>query len=434
MSYRPCTTAEADIGMHFYITDTDGTGGRIKQSAEDFVVREISNRPAEKEGGRFTIADVTTVNWETNRLVRMLAKSMMISRERIAFAGTKDKRAVTTQLMSFECSPDRIDKVDLKDISFSNVYTANRGVRIGDLVGNEFEIRVRDCKAPLSEIPGMISEDIEIIGSAGGFPNYFGVQRFGVTRPITHFVGEAIVRGDIEGAVMIYLSKHSDFEGEEIQSIRRRFEEGESFETIIPDMPKTMGFEKTMAEHLVKQPGDFRGAIAEMPGNLQMMFTHAYQSYLFNMMLSDRMEHGLPLNEPVEGDIVIPLDSDRVPMHENPVLTTSKNIDLVKKQVRTGRAYVSITLFGSDSRLAEGEMGEIERKVIEDQNIEEKNFMVIGLPHCTSKGSRREIVCPVKDLNCRFEDAHYAVSFSLPKGNYATCLMREFMKSDMTDY
>ena len=51
--------------------------------------------------------------------------------------------------------------------------------------------------------------------------------------------------------------------------------------------------------------------------------------------------------------------------------------------------------------------------------------MVIGLPHCTSKGTRREIVCPVKDLNCAFENDHYSVKFSLPKGNYATCLMRE---------
>lgn len=434
MSYRPCTTAEADIGMHFYITDTDGTGGKIKQSAEDFIVREISNRPAEKEGGRFTIADVTTVNWETNRLVRMLARSMMISRERIAFAGTKDKRAVTTQLMSFECSPDRIDKVDLKDISFSNIYTANRGVRIGDLVGNEFEIRVRDCKAPLSEIPGMISEDIEIIGSAGGFPNYFGVQRFGVTRPITHLVGEAIVRGDIEGAVMIYLSKHSDFEGEEIQSIRRRFEEGESFETIIPDMPKTMGFEKTMAEHLVKQPGDFRGAIAEMPGNLQMMFTHAYQSYLFNEMLSERIRRNIPLNHPIEGDMVIPLDADGNPMHDEPIIVTKKNIDLADRQVSRGRAFVSITLFGADSKLAEGEMGEIERSVIERERIEDRDFVVPGLAHCTSSGSRREVLCPVRDLRYRMEDDGYSVAFSLPKGNYATCLLREFLKSEMTDY
>ncbi|MBQ6548001.1 MAG: tRNA pseudouridine(13) synthase TruD, partial [Candidatus Methanomethylophilaceae archaeon] len=108
--------------------------------------------------------------------------------------------------------------------------------------------------------------------------------------------------------------------------------------------------------------------------------------------------------------------------------------DLVAKQVRTGRAFISITLFGSDSTFAEGEMGEIERKVIENEKVQEKDFMVIGLPHCTSKGTRREIICPVKDLDCSFESDHYSVRFSLPKGNYATCLMREFMKSDMTDY
>ena len=115
-------------------------------------------------------------------------------------------------------------------------------------------------------------------------------------------------------------------------------------------------------------------------------------------------------------------------------MTTAKNIDLVAKQVRTGRAFISITLFGTDSTFAEGEMGEIERKVIEDQKITEKDFMVIGLPRCTSKGTRREILCPVSDLGCEFQDDHYSVRFSLPKGNYATCLMREFMKSDMTDY
>ena len=433
MPYRACTTDEADIGMRYYLSSTDGTGGRLKSTAQDFIVREISNRPPEKEG-RFTIADVTSTNWETNRLVRLLARSLYISRERIGFAGTKDKRAVTTQLMSFECPKENLDKVDFKDLEFSNIYTSNRGIKIGDLIGNSFEITVRDLTADMKDVPGIIEETADIIRKTGGFPNYFGVQRFGVSRPITHLVGEAIVRGDLKKAVEIYLSYPSENEGEEVADIRRRLAHGEDYSSVLPDMPKTMGFEKVMAEHLSKRPDDYRGAISEMPSNLQMMFTHAYQSYLFNMMLSDRMEHGLPLNEPVEGDIVIPLDSDRVPMHENPILTTSKNIDLVKKQVRTGRAYVSITLFGSDSRLAEGEMGEIERKVIEDQRIEEKNFMVIGLPHCTSKGSRREIVCPVKDLDCRFEEDHYAVSFSLPKGNYATCLMREFMKSDMTDY
>ena len=62
MQYRCCHTAEADIGMQFYLTDTDGTGGSIKNSAEDFIVKEISNRPAQKDEGRFVIADVTSKN------------------------------------------------------------------------------------------------------------------------------------------------------------------------------------------------------------------------------------------------------------------------------------------------------------------------------------------------------------------------------------
>ena len=73
MPYRACTTDEADIGMRYYLSSTDGTGGRLKSTAQDFIVREISNRPPEKEG-RFTIADVTSTNWETNRLVRLLAR------------------------------------------------------------------------------------------------------------------------------------------------------------------------------------------------------------------------------------------------------------------------------------------------------------------------------------------------------------------------
>lgn len=433
--YRPCGTAEAGIGMLYYLTDCAGTGGRLKKEPQDFIVREVADPLPQSDDGKYTIADVTSTNWETNRLIRLVSKSMRISREKVGFAGTKDKRAVTTQRMSFECDPSKLGLVTLEDVEFSNVFRSDVPVRMGDLKGNRFVINVRDTDTSPSETKGIIDRVTSEVSDTGGFPNYFGVQRFGIARPVTHLVGERIVKGDLKGAVETYLFHPSDSEEEIVRNTREELRKcNGDYSSIDLLLPKTMGFEQILVNHLRENPGDYKGAIEVMPNNLQMMFTHAYQSYLFNIMLSDRMEHSLPLNEPVEGDIVIPLDSDRVPMHENPILTTSKNIDLVKKQVRTGRAYVSITLFGSDSRLAEGEMGEIERKVIEEQNIEEKNFMVIGLPHCTSKGSRREIVCPVKDLNCRFEEDRYAVSFSLPKGNYATCLMREFMKSDMTDY
>jgi len=287
-----------------------------------------------------------------------------------------------------------------------------------------------------SLIKDTIDADIGIIRKTGGFPNYFGVQRFGAVRPVTHLVGEKLVRGDIEGAVMTYIGYTTDEESEVLQNKRKELMETpiSEWDKIFHSIPPAMAFERMMASVLIKDPKDWIGAIEIVPSNLQMMFTHAYQSWLFNEMLSRRMDAGLPLNAPVEGDIVIPLDENKIPQHENPILTTSKNIDLVSRQVRAGRAFVTITLFGSDGELAEGEMGEIERKVIEENGLSHEDFVIPGLPKCTSKGSRREIICPVKDIASEILPDGYSLKFSLPKGNYATCLLREFMKSEMRDY
>ncbi|MGI6471512.1 MAG: tRNA pseudouridine(13) synthase TruD [Candidatus Methanomethylophilaceae archaeon] len=434
MSYRPCDTDEADIGMLYYLSDVGGTGGRIKTYPEDFRVTEISNRPPEDPEGRHTVATVTGTNWESNRMIRLMAREMGISRERIGFAGTKDKRAVTSQLMSFECPPDTLKKINLKDIEISDVYTAKNPVRLGNLVGNEFSIRVRDLDLDLSEVPEVLDKVSSDIDETGGFPNYFGVQRFGVVRPVTHIVGERIVRGDIEGAVRTYLSEPSKFENEDIIRVRKELAEREDWRELLKIMPESLGFEKSLVGHLMNNPEDWTGALSVLPNNLQMMFVHAYQSYLFNVMLSKRMEKGLPLNLPVEGDTVIPLTVDGTPDHNHPVVATSKNLDLVAHQVRTGRAFVSIILFGSDTEIQEGVMGEIESSVIEAERIGQSNFIVPELTRCSSKGSRREIVCTVNDLSYSPGEDFYDVNFSLTKGNYATTLMREFMKSPMLNY
>ena len=432
--YRKCTTAETGIGMHNYLCDTDGTGGHLKTVPEDFIVREISDPPREKADGDYTIAMVTARNWETNRMVRLMSRSMGISRDRIGFAGTKDKRAVTTQLMSFYGTPDMVEKIDLKDVKIDNVYRGARGLDIGDLIGNDFEITVKDCTMDPSLIKETVEADTEIIRKTGGFPNYFGVQRFGSVRPVTHLVGERLVRGDIEGAVMTYICYSTPEEEELLRNKRKELEDVSKWPELHRTIPVKMAFERMMVGTLINDPGNWKAAIEAVPTNLQMMFVHAYQSWLFNEMLSRRMDAGLPLNVPVEGDIIIPLDANKVPQHENPILTTPKNIDLVTRQCRAGRAFVTITLFGSDGELAEGEMGEIERKVIEENKLSHEDFVIPGLQRCSSKGSRREILCPLKNLDCEIENDSYKLKFMLPKGNYATCLLREYMKSEMRDY
>ena len=436
MTFKKCTTAETGIGMLYYLSDTEGTGGRLKARPEDFVVKEISSLPEPADNGKYTIAKVTARNWETNHMIRLMSREMSISRERIGFAGTKDKRAVTTQLMSFEGPMSLLDKIDLQDLSISDAYTARRKIQIGDLIGNDFEIRVSNLTRPRSEVDSICNEVVSQINKMKGFPNYFGVQRFGVIRPITHKVGEYIIRGDFEGAVRCYVTDPAgpmsyDTVAAKTRKILKETKDWAGMSRIIPD---SMSFEKGLVGYLGDNPGDWVGAIATLPTNLQMMFVHAYQSYLFNLMLSERIARGIPLDRPIVGDLVIPLDSDGTPHHENTILTTAKNIDLVERQIKLKKAFISITLYGSKSVLAEGEMGEIERKILDEHHLTAENFVVPGLSHCSSEGSNREVLCPVKNLKYTPEEETYKVSFSLPKGNYATCLMREFMKSEMTDY
>ena len=149
--------------MHNYLCDTEGTGGHLKTLPEDFIVREISDPPRKKDNGDYTIATVTARNWETNRLVRLMSRSMGVSRDRIGFAGTKDKRAVTTQLMSFYGTPDMVDKIDLKDVEIKDVYRGARGIGIGDLIGNDFEITVKDCTMDRTLIKETVDTNTEII-------------------------------------------------------------------------------------------------------------------------------------------------------------------------------------------------------------------------------------------------------------------------------
>ena len=87
----------AACGLTGYACDGVGIGGLLKSRFEDFRVEEIGKIPALEGKGRFTVIRVTLTNWETNRFVGKLARKLGISKNRIWFSGTKDKRAITTQ-------------------------------------------------------------------------------------------------------------------------------------------------------------------------------------------------------------------------------------------------------------------------------------------------------------------------------------------------
>ena len=173
----------------------------LRVKPEDFLVKEIPSYPPEKKDGKFTIAEITSTSWETNLLLRELSGRLHISKKRINFAGTKDKRAKTTQIMSFYNIPvEKIKEIKIKDVEIKNIYQSDKPVKLGNLNGNYFEIIIRNINQQIK--PEKVTEIFSVIQNNGGFPNFFGIQRFGIIRPITHIVGKYIVQGDFEKAVM----------------------------------------------------------------------------------------------------------------------------------------------------------------------------------------------------------------------------------------
>jgi len=431
--------AEKKIGIETFLTPFEGIGGKLRLTPEDFIVREVSNYPSEKENGRFTIADVTAINWETNLLVRELSNWLHISRQRIGFAGTKDKRAKTTRLMSFYNVPiDKLSQIKIKDVEIENIYTSDHPVKIGNLKGNKFEIIIRNIDNKIKS--NLIKNTAFFIENYGGFPNFYGVQRFGIVRPITHIVGKSIVKSDFEKAVTSYVANPIAGEDEEHYLLRKQLEKTRDFSGALKAYPNQLNFEKAILNKLVVNPKDFIGALKELPKNLLMMFVYAYQSYLFNRVLSERIRRKLPLNNAIIGDIILPIRQGVI--DKNGIIVKENNIEKVNKQITKGKAAVSGVLFGSDSVFSEGEMGEIEHRIIDSEKIDPRDFIIPDIPYISSSGSRHPILGFVKDLDLKLinDDLNkgnlnkgknaLVLKFELQKGCYATSLLREFMKTD----
>lgn len=435
---------ERAVGMEWYASESDGVGGQLRATPSDFRVVErerFETRAIDADEGDFPwlVLRVTLENRDTNDFAREFANRAGISRERVSWAGTKDKAAVTTQLFSVRgLGPEVVpggdtDEEDgpIEGATIAVVGRAGRGLEFGDLLGNEFEVVVREPTAP-ERATDITAELAERFGGRAGVPNYFGQQRFGSYRPVTHEVGLAILRGDWEAAAMAYLGNPSEHEPETSRAAREFVAETRDWEAALDRFPNRLRYERAMLHDLVEtggtEPADFRAALETFPENVQRLFVNAAQSYAFNLILSRRLEAGLPFHVPVAGDVVSFVDREAPEGFPIPDMNRTQRVDdgrvaVMSRHCDRDRAFVTAPLVGTETELGTGEPGEIERGVLEDLDIHPGDFDLPGAFHST--GTRRAILLRVDPS---IERKPLAFSFSLPKGSYATVLLREYLK------
>ena len=444
----------------------EGIGGLLKTRVEDFRVEESSKIPALDDKGRFTVARVTMTNWETNRYLRRLARACGINKNRIFSSGLKDKRAITTQILVIDAPRRKVESAEIPDSTIEVLGRTHQKVAMGDHDGNRFTIAVRGCcdksgnpidaKEAMSRVHQIRDGLAKSMGS-DAFPNWIGPQRFGSTRPVTPQVGAAVIEGDFERAVDLYVGMAGSREGEEAEAFRTSWREDGDPQKSLDLAPKRLGYESSMLQHLVKRPDDYVGAFKTLPNSLLLLMVHSIQSLAFNHSLSHRIASGLSLIEPEEGDLVAPLMANgRIDVGKMAHVSPT-NLERCRRNCKLGRLVVTGTLPGRNSSLAEAEPGKHEVAGISQAGLDEVDWVVNRIPRLTTSGTRRALSVPFKDISVeqapeaetlsqRWEEgpkdgdrwhpegASLRLRFTLPAGAYATVMMREIMRSPLDHY
>ncbi len=421
--------AERDLGLAAYLTATPGIGGRLRAEPEDFVVIETGEGPKPFAEGTYTAARIRLKNWETNRFAGEAARRLNLHREQVAFAGMKDKRAVTEQWFTFKGPASNVTAGlgGLSDVELLETYATRKAHFAGAHEGNKFVLRVRDS----TRDKPTVEETAASIRAEGGVPNYFGPQRFGgAWRAITHLVGEALVGGDLEECVRLYCGNPVEGEHPDAFAARKVYEETRDPVAALAILPRQLDPERAILDRLTRKPGDWRYALSALPPNLLQLFVHAHQSLMFNLIVSARVEAGLGVGRAHVGDRVMGIDDDGTHTH----LVTDFSRERVQRELDLGRATLTAPLVGLTAPLAEGIPGEIEQEVLDAHQVHPADFRVRELPEVASDGRRRGILQPVRGLDVTWIDGDPVFAFALGKGSYATVVLREFMKAPIADY
>ena len=368
--------------------------GRIRQRIEDFYVEEIPGDIKVDPNGKYAIFWLEKMNWDTMRAIMRLAKAFGVSKKRFGIAGTKDKRAITRQLVSvWDVPKEKIESVKLKDMKLEYFCNSNERITLGMLHGNKFVITIRDVPESEDEIAReleVVKKDLE-----RGIPNIFGPQRFGEVRPITAEVGKAMLRGNFEGAVKTYLTKVFPLEPEDAKRARNFLaEHWGDFAGALELFPKRLHWERAMLEYLKIHPHDFAGALRRIPKRLRKMFINAVQSEVWNNALLEAFEnYGV-----IESNLPLP---------------------------------------GYDTVLDEKDpLQKVLTEKLEEAGIKLSDFKVHSMPELACTGSQRATILKVNDFKVEeIKDDELntgkrkvKVSFSLPPGSYASVVLDYFLK------
>ena len=398
--------------MQRYLTaEIPGTGGAIKGSPEDFLVEEIAAYQPSGQG-EHCYAQIEKRGIATLEALRRISKALGVQERDLGYAGMKDAVGVTRQTVSIpRVAPATVLSLQIPGITVLSAVLHGNKLRLGHLKGNRFQIRVRGA------VPGAAAhaEAAIAILEKRGVPNRFGSQRYGV-QGNSHRIGAALLRGDCREAVDTLIGDPAAVSDERWRLAIEAYRRGEPAESLAL-FPGHFRVERELLGRLVQRPEAFDKAFNAVQPRLKRLYLSAFQSSLFDQVLEARLDR---IEQVAEGDIAF--------KHENGACFLVK--DAAAEAVRAQNFEISATgpMFGCTMMEPEGAQLELERGVLAAEGLTLASFNLPGA--LRMEGERRPL--RVQLVGAAVEEAaeDLVVSFSLPRGSYATCVMSEIMKNE----
>lgn len=384
---------DSQIGIFVYSTKFPGCGGKIKQKQEDFHVYEVISKKSESKinsDSGYAVFKLKKQGIDTNHALNSVQR---LTGLRLKALGLKDANAVTEQYVTSLKSMNSAKKFESSKFTLTPIGYSKKPLSKKDMIGNKFKIKISNVNSSLADF----HEFDKVL-------NFYGYQRFGSTRPVTHLVGKAIVQNDWSSAVDYILSYESEYDSKENSEIRNKLKDTKNFANVESLIPPQMDLERLVVSEMIKH-NDPHTAIRALPTNMKRFYVQAYQSYIFNKTLSVAFDSGEDLFSIKENDVCY--DSNGILGKFN------KGLDQKLAIPHIGYSYYKKTRF--DYHI---------QKILSDEEVTPKDFYIKELQEASNEGGFRNSSITCDDYTVHDD----VVEFTLSRGSYATILLREIIK------
>nr|DBA31317.1 TPA: hypothetical protein GDO54_007189 [Pyxicephalus adspersus] len=381
-------------------------------------------------------------NKDTMDAINVLSKFLRVKPNIFSYMGTKDKRAITVQAIAvLKITAQRLAHLNkcLMNFKLGNFTYQKYPLKLGELQGNHFTVILRNITGTDEQVEQAMTSLRDI-----GFINYYGMQRFGTTAVPTYQVGRAILQSNWEEMIDLILKPRPGAEKGYLVQCREEWAKTKNPEAALRKLPVKRCVEGQLLRGLSRYGlKNIVTAFGIIPRNNRLMYIHSYQSYVWNNMVSKRIEeYGLKV---VPGDLVLKGATATV-VGENEVNDYSihdvvmplPGFDVIYPKHKLAAAYEEmlakdkLDIKNMRHRVRDYSLAGAYRKILIRPRDVSWEVVAYDDPKIPLVGTDLEKL-EGKPLPVFNKDGKYRalrMEFSLPPSTYATMAIREVLKMD----